>query len=1105
VTNSPIGLLDPTLLPNDGYRLVLSASNAGFTATQPSPLSVSGNYKIGHFRYDTMDLAVPIAGLPISVSRRYNSLDTSVGDFGAGWSLGFNVQVSDVIKEIPGQPEGLRTGSRVYVNRHDGMRVGFTTEVQPSSPWFPWIVSVTFKPDSSHDGELALPGGGLYFREPQTGVLYSDLYLTPLNPDLYTYTADRGLRFDLSESLGLQSVTDLAGNTLTVTPSGIVSSSGMSVAFERDSEGRIIRVVHPVDPNSATPPPDIHYEYDSQGNLARVLNEVNEETLYFYENPNFPHYLTRMEDALGRPLVRNVYDNDGRLVAQCGPGGDPMTLSGCTVFSTDINLGITTIFDGRGNRIDLFIDDFGNVIKERRWTSVSDFVDYNFTFDVDGNMLTEERSPGEIWVFTYDERGNKLSEADPQGRTWTYTYNSCDQLLSSCDPLGHCTVFTHDAQCNLIAIQDPMGRLTTIGYNALGQPVSFMPPVGGAWAMGYDTRGFPASMTDPQGRTEFTVYSNTGQLLSRTDRRGRQVGYVWDSTGKLLREQWDSGLIYDYTRNAIGEVLTVTGPDVNLSYTYDNAGRLEAATASGASYPSITFGYAHDNNDNVTQVTDSLGGATAYTYNALNHLNQILYSIGGSNAVDAAPVVGSTGCRVDITTDQTGLMRTIERYDDLAGSSGAVRTILDYDCTGCARRLNRIRHEDFTSAAAINDIQITRDAASRITEVSDADGVHTYALDGVGRVLSATHTGANPLPNEQYGYDAGGNRIASHLSGLHQYSYATQGVGEELRATSEYSYTYDANGALEQRTHLLSGEVWNYNYDHRNRLVSITHQSSQAVVLNSLSRTYDPADRLATEVINGAAYHYYYDNANPVLILDDQGQVVRRRLYTRYTDQILAEADSTGHRWLLTDQVGSVRDVIAAGGTPLTHYRYDTFGRRMAGGLANDRATLTFNGLEFNSVDGSGHYRARSYLPELGRFAQMDPKFPFGYSFVGSAPLTHSDPSGKTAILEYACFAVGAVFAACSIYSWLSPIGDIFKAVGEFLGDISSAPPDGQALVQAFLESTYYFLVGGLPFSNGPALLGPSCGQSVILTGVGAGANAAIGNPTPLPCQGVFY
>jgi RHS repeat-associated protein len=228
-------------------------------------------------------------------------------------------------------------------------------------------------------------------------------------------------------------------------------------------------------------------------------------------------------------------------------------------------------------------------------------------------------------------------------------------------------------------------------------------------------------------------------------------------------------------------------------------------------------------------------------------------------------------------------------------------------------------------------------------------------------------------------------------------------------------------------------------------------------------------------------------------------------MYGRYTDQVFAEADADGNHWLLTDQVATVRDVVGAAGVSETHYVYDTFGRKLSGGLTDNLARLTFNGLEFTSIDGSGHYRARTYMPDIGRFAQMDPKFPFGYSFVGNSPLTFSDPSGKTALIEYACFAVGAVASACTIYSWLSPIGDIFKAVGEFLSDLNSNPPDSQALVQAFLNSTYYFLVGGLPFSNGPMMLIPSCGQSLLISAGASGFNAAIGNPTPFPCQGALY
>ena len=49
---------------------------------------VDGEYKPGRVVVEITDFTVPLAGLPITIGRRYDSLEKdNVGDFGHGWSL----------------------------------------------------------------------------------------------------------------------------------------------------------------------------------------------------------------------------------------------------------------------------------------------------------------------------------------------------------------------------------------------------------------------------------------------------------------------------------------------------------------------------------------------------------------------------------------------------------------------------------------------------------------------------------------------------------------------------------------------------------------------------------------------------------------------------------------------------------------------------------------------------------------------------------------------------------------------------------------------------------------------------------------------------------
>ena len=90
VMDGAVGRFDPTLLENDSYILRLSATDAGGNvSTTERQVNLDGQLKLGNFQLSFVDLSIPVAGIPITVSRTYDTLqaDTS-DDLGFGWSLG---------------------------------------------------------------------------------------------------------------------------------------------------------------------------------------------------------------------------------------------------------------------------------------------------------------------------------------------------------------------------------------------------------------------------------------------------------------------------------------------------------------------------------------------------------------------------------------------------------------------------------------------------------------------------------------------------------------------------------------------------------------------------------------------------------------------------------------------------------------------------------------------------------------------------------------------------------------------------------------------------------------------------------------------------------
>jgi hypothetical protein len=91
ITNGTLGTFDPSLLQNDAYtlRLKVYGENGGFTAKEETVV-VQGDLKLGNFQLSFTDLAIPVTGIPISLTRTYDTLTSNQSDdFGYGWRMEF--------------------------------------------------------------------------------------------------------------------------------------------------------------------------------------------------------------------------------------------------------------------------------------------------------------------------------------------------------------------------------------------------------------------------------------------------------------------------------------------------------------------------------------------------------------------------------------------------------------------------------------------------------------------------------------------------------------------------------------------------------------------------------------------------------------------------------------------------------------------------------------------------------------------------------------------------------------------------------------------------------------------------------------------------------
>jgi RHS repeat-associated protein len=350
----------------------------------------------------------------------------------------------------------------------------------------------------------------------------------------------------------------------------------------------------------------------------------------------------------------------------------------------------------------------------------------------------------------------------------------------------------------------------------------------------------------------------------------------------------------------------------------------------------------------------------------------------------------------------------------VVASQSVATTSFSYDTLN---RLTNISHRN-PADALLNSYVFAYDSASRITRIDDMDGVTNYVYDQRDQLTSANHADALN-PDENYSYDATGNRTTSHRHGTgYVVGDGVAGTIDNNRQTSDgtYTYAYDAEGNLTTRTLIASGAVREFTWDHRNRLTRVTDRpSATGAPTQVVEYSYDAMNRrIASKVdktpgdaVDGTITYFVYDGIDVFADLTDPdgsgpepSAVSMRYLHGPSVDQVLAQESTNGDvQWMLTDHLGTVRDLVNNGGAVVNHIKYDSYGNVVAesGPAVNTR--FKYTGREFDSETEMQYNRARYYDAAIGRLISEDPiGFEGGdaniYRYVANSPILATDPFG---------------------------------------------------------------------------------------------------------------
>jgi len=847
----------------------------------------------GTFSTVQTDLAVPGRGVPLDLTRTYNSADATEAGFGHGWSFLYGMRVT---------PE---LGGTVLVRRADGRL----------------------------DRYIPLGGGGY---TPPPGI-YDTLARAADGTSTLTTTDQVVYRFNAVGQL--TSAVDRNGNTTTlewwttehanntggldiIEPSGrsFVLSYGPSdqgLRFTRLRENGVLDRI-------------ISYGYSAAGDLETITDPRGNTLRMTYDTQ---HHLLTITDQEQRGVLTNTYDTQGRVKTQRDLAGALSAFDYPAATKTTVNGPRTDVNDTTTYEYD------------------ADFRSAKITDPLDGTTIVArdaQNQPGTVTdrhggstVREFDAQGNVTKLTDPAGNVTEAGYNARNDPTWIKDGNLNTTSFDYDGRGNLYIAHLPLGKAITYEYDTVGKGdlIKETDQDGFATVSERDQYGYPKSVTDPAGVKMLYSYGKVGRLSLQEDALGLQIIY-----GRAAPTAPNEELMTSYfgidgnsrdekvTYDKAGWVATTRDANGRVTrYTYDPALNQDMVKEAQNTADPITTTYAYDPAGNLRTLTDQRGLVTAHTYDPLGRPLTVTgpdpqngqgAPVTTYNYIDAERKVTQTGPiagrQIVAVSDPLGRPATVT-YPQ--GDAGAQAFTLTYEYDGVGNR-KRLGH------SLLGDTTYSYDALDRLTSVTSPRVGSTPVTVGYQYDQPFTQPG-DPLDGKPIcmkliyppsGVDQVARSLLSCPDAAGRLNWVRDWNGKQT------TYHYDADGRLDTMAYPNDTKA-TYRYDGLNRLKEVLNErTAGATALTVRAASVTPAapapSGTATPAAGGAVRAAPPPLTNTAVDLEDPGLPLSAFVAGTITDHLYT-LDEMGNRTGVTELTAE-----PGGQTPTsTTYQYDEHDR----------------------------------------------------------------------------------------------------------------------------------------------------------------------------------
>ncbi|MEL7499509.1 MAG: putative Ig domain-containing protein [Planctomycetota bacterium] len=873
VANGELGVWDTSLLINDEYVLRLEvATSAGVANVVERQIGLAGQLKLGNFQLSFTDLVIPVAGIPIEITRVYDSLQADrEGDFGYGWRLEFRdtdlrVGLPESGLEDIGIYSAYRSGVKVYLNVPGEGRQGFTfTPDVRILPGFGGENLVLGQPRFTADpgvtATLATGTSG-YLQVNEQGEFYAPggIPYNPASPDFggaYVLTTREGITYRIDGASGkLVSATDRNGQSISYSDFGITSSqSDATIKITRGSHGRIESITDALDHS-------LVYSYSATGDLIRVVDRSGNTTRFNY-HPERPHYLESVVDPLGRTPVRTEYSEDGRIE-------ELVALNGSSILvDYDPTNSLEVVEDANGNQTFVEYNSFGKVVSQTN--ALGDR--QSFEYDSNGQLISSTNALGQRTTQVNDQNGWLISTTDPLGLTTRYTRSDNGDLLATVSPLGHRSTYEYDANGNILAVSDPNGSEVRYEYNAAGHLTGLIDPAGVRTTIVTNGSGLPTQTRYANGVVETRQYDANGSVTSvLIESAGGVISattFEYDEEGRVVKTVFPDGETITSTYDALGEISSQT----------DRLGRSSEREESddGSTVTTVFAGESlYETVTSDTQVTTQVYGGVTQTVDldALGRPSSVVQASSDSDSSDDAISVqyDAAGRVVGITGEGKRESVYNANGSEIRTTVGGIVIEREFDGDGQLTSETvdgRTTRYQYDAAGNVVEIRYPTGALEGF-EYDERNNLSVYSQNGV----TIRQFQYDPIGQLQFVVDKNQTKTEYSYDDLDRLVRVEQG-GRTLR-----SYSYDLAGN-QTRIEREDGSVVERVYDEANRIVQETNPDGTILVY-----AYDEFDRVVSRTTELGVAEFSYDesgylaahsnsNSSTTITRDEQGRETR--------------------------------------------------------------------------------------------------------------------------------------------------------------------------------------------------------------------------------------